>query len=144
MIVFDASALLNIVRSLGPDSLDHLKGNFILTLTPYEIGNALWRESVLLNRISIEEALSTLELMTSSYKILNIISPKNASLILKLAHELRITYYDSSYLVASQELNAKLVTDDEKLRRRVREEEDLVISILGRKIEILSTEELIH
>ncbi|MGC8932778.1 MAG: type II toxin-antitoxin system VapC family toxin [Candidatus Methanodesulfokora sp.] len=144
MRVFDASALLNIIRSLGPDSFSYLRGNFILTLTPYEIGNALWREATLLSRISIEEALSTLDLINSLYKILKIVSPNNILLILDLANKLRITYYDSSYLVASHELDAELVTDDEELRRKVQENGDLITDILRKEIKILSTKELIR
>ncbi|MCR6669704.1 MAG: hypothetical protein NDF51_06865, partial [archaeon YNP-WB-040] len=74
----------------------------------------------------------------------NMVSPKDMLLVLKLAQALRVTYYDSSYLVASKELNADLVTDDENLSRRVWEKEDLVVSMLGRKIGIFSTKELIH
>lgn len=41
MFVFDASALLNLIRFTGSNALDYLKGNYTLTLTPYEVGNAL-------------------------------------------------------------------------------------------------------
>ena len=56
-LVFDASALLNLIRNHGQDALEYLRGNYVLTLTPYEVGNALWKEAVLLNRVSIDEAL---------------------------------------------------------------------------------------
>ena len=51
-LVYDSSALLNIVRLAGDRAIRYLKGNYILTLTPYEIGNALWKESILLNILS--------------------------------------------------------------------------------------------
>jgi predicted nucleic acid-binding protein len=143
-LIFDTSALLNLIRSLGSDAFRYFNGNYILTLTPYEIGNALWREATLLNRIPIDEAYLTLNLITSSFKVLNIITPSNTLLILKLAYELKITYYDSSYLVASYELNAKLVTDDERLKRKIQLEEDLITKILGGKIMLYSTKELIN
>jgi len=47
-------------------------------------------------------------------------------------------------LVTSKELNTDFVTDNENLSRRVWEKEDLVVSMLGRKIGIFSTKELIH
>jgi len=50
-LLYDASALLNFIRRLGEDSLESLRGNYILTLTSYEVANALWREAVLLRRI---------------------------------------------------------------------------------------------
>ena len=54
--LFDASALLNLVRRLGEESLKILEENYILTLTIYEVGNALWRETRLLRRLTIDEA----------------------------------------------------------------------------------------
>ncbi|RLG72653.1 MAG: hypothetical protein DRO23_10110, partial [Thermoprotei archaeon] len=116
----------------------------ILFLTLYEVGNALWREAALLKRISINEALSLLESISNLCKILNIITPHNNLLIMKLAHELRITYYDSSYIIASYELNAGLVTDDEKLRKRISLSEKTLIKVLGRRISVYSIRELLR
>jgi len=141
-LVFDASALLNLVRSAGSSAFNYLKGNYILSLTLYEIGNALWRETTLLKRIPVSEALSLLESISNIRKIMDTINPRNNLLILKLAHELRITYYDSSYIIASYELNAGLVTDDEKLRKKILLGEKTLIKVLGRKISVYSTREL--
>ena len=55
------------------------------------------------------------------FRVLKVTSPKDVRLVLKLARKLGVTYYDSSYLAASWELGTVLVTDDEKLRRRVEE-----------------------
>jgi len=141
-LVFDASALLNLVRSAGSSAFNYLKGNYILSLTLYEIGNALWRETTLLKRIPVSEALSLLESISNIRKIMDTINPRNNLLVLKLAHELRITYYDSSYIIASYELNAGLVTDDEKLRKKILLGEKTLIKVLGRKISVYSTREL--
>ena len=141
--IFDASALVNIIRFLGSEALPYLKGNYILTLTPYEVGNALWKEATLLNRLSIDEALLLMTLIERACRVLNIVSPRNASLVLRLAYELRLTYYDSSYITASYELDAELVTDDEKLRKRVRECRDILLKVLGREVIVCSTRELI-
>ena len=72
-LVFDVSALLNIIRLLGSDALSYLKGNYILTLTLYEVGNALWKEATLLNRISVDEALSVIDSVSQVCKILNML-----------------------------------------------------------------------
>jgi len=107
------------------------------------VGNALWREATLLNRLSINEALSLMNMMEYACKVLNMISPHNTSLTLKLAHELKITYYDSSYITSSYELNAELITDDEKLKKRVEEGKDIILKVLGGEVAIRSTRELI-
>jgi len=143
-LVFDASALLNLIRSAGSSAFNYIKGNYILFLTLYEIGNALWREATLLKRISISEALSLLKSISNICKIMNTINPHNNLLVMKLAHELRITYYDSSYIIASYELNAGLVTDDEKLRKKILLSEKALAKVLGRKISVYSTRELLR
>lgn len=142
--IFDASALLNIIRFLGSEALPHLKDNYILTLTLYEVGNALWKEATLLSKISIDEALSLMNVVERMCRFLNIVSPRNTSLALKLAHELGTTYYDASYIVAAYELNAELVTDDEKLRRRVEARRDVLLKVLSRGITVRSTRDLIR
>ncbi len=57
---------------------------------------------------------------------MNITIPINISLVFKLANEIKITFYDLSYIVSSFELDADLVTDDNKLRRKIDEENELV------------------
>ena len=74
-LVFDASALLNIVRMLGPRALDYLRGGYILALTPYEVGNALWKEATLIKRITLDEALTLLESLERVYEVMSIVSP---------------------------------------------------------------------
>lgn len=142
-LVYDSSALLNIVRLVGDRAIKYLKGNYILTFTPYEVGNALWKESALLNMLSIDKAVAVLQYITQIYRIMNIVSPVDVSLVFKLASEMRITFYDSSYIVSSFELNAGLVTDDNKLRRRIGERSESIKKILGGGIKIYSTQELI-
>jgi len=88
--VFDSSALLNIVRALGEDSLKYIRGSYISTLTLYEVGNALWKEATLLNRLSIEEALSLLEAIKNMYRVLRIVEPRDILLALNSHIDLRL------------------------------------------------------
>jgi len=142
-VLLDASALLNIVRSLGPDALNYIKGCYELALTPYEIGNAIWKEATLLERLTIDEALTLLNLISLIHRYLNIVNPRNTVAVLKLAYELRITYYDASYVVAANEFGLPLVTDDTKLRKRLETSMDIVAEILGKEVEVLSSSEYI-
>ncbi len=141
--VFDSSALLNIVRILGADAVDYLRGNYILTLTLYEVGNALWKETTLLRRISAEEAIKLLNLISDTCKILNITAPEDPLKALRLACTLKITYYDSAYITVAYEQNATLVTDDRKLREKIRREGEVVVKILGGKVNAISTNDLV-
>ena len=63
MMLMDASAILKLVRTGKELALDLLEGNALLTLTPYEVGNALWKGAKLLGRITLEEAMELQETM---------------------------------------------------------------------------------
>ncbi|RLE90669.1 MAG: hypothetical protein DRJ55_06640 [Thermoprotei archaeon] len=132
-LLYDASALLNLIRRLGEDSLESLRGNYILTLTPYEVANALWKEAVLLHRITVEEARSLLSFVSAAYKLLKPVKPANMLLVLRVACDLKITCYDSAYIVASHEQEARLVTDDDKLRKRIQKRKEQIVKILGKE-----------
>jgi len=141
-ILFDASALLNIIRMLGENAVNYLRGNDILTLTPYEIGNALWKEAALLKTISIEEALALLNYADKVYGVMNMLPPSNCSLTLKIAYAIGATYYDSAYIVTAAENNLALATDDTGLSKKIRLHREKIRELLGKEIEILSTRNL--
>ncbi len=143
-LLFDSSALLNLIRMIGGSSIRYLRGNYVLSLTPYEIGNAVWKEATLLKTISINEALALLQYIDKLYSFLRVISPSSPGLVLRVAHSLRITYYDSSYIVAAAENELVLVTDDEKLAKRIRSHSDNLRSIIGKDVEVVNTERLLR
>ncbi len=81
-LLFDSSALLNLIRMIGGSSIRYLRGNYVLSnyvlsLTPYEIGNAVWKEATLLKTISINEALALLQYIDKLYSFLPVISPSS-------------------------------------------------------------------
>ncbi|MBS7648078.1 MAG: type II toxin-antitoxin system VapC family toxin [Candidatus Bathyarchaeia archaeon] len=141
-LLFDASALLNIIRLHEHDAYEILQGNLTLSLTKYEVGNALWKETMLLKRISIEEALEAISLLDKILKIMSVADPLSGDTAFKLAYNLQITYYDASYILAAAEKNAKLVTDDAKLTRKIQENTSIITEILGKKLEISSSNKL--
>jgi len=72
---------------MGHDSLALLKEGYVLPLTIYEVGNALWKEATLLTRISVEEALLMLRQVKDIVnKFMSTVDLKDADLALKLAH----------------------------------------------------------
>lgn len=139
--LFDASALLNIIRTYGSSALRYLRGSYILTLTPYEIGNALWKEATLIKSLTINEAITLLNMISKVYNCLNIVSPKNSIMVLRLAHELRLTYYDSSYVVSATLLNVPLITDDAKLRKQIKLHKNKIKELLHRHVTVYSSDE---
>lgn len=143
-LLFDASAFLNMVRIYGREARRTLKGNLVLSFTKYEVGNALWKEVTLLKRISVEEALEAISLLDKVLKLMIVVDPSNSSAVFRLAHNLQVTYYDASYILAAIERGAKMVTDDVKLIGKIQENINIINGILGRKPEILSSDKIQH
>ncbi len=137
--LFDASALLNIIREHGSKTLDITEGGYLLTLTPYEIGNAIWKEAVLHNRIKVDEAKELLKQISIIYKYMKIIDPRDQEKTLHIAADLRITYYDASYITAASELNTILVTDDIKLIKTIEKKETKLNKIIGKTLNAITS-----
>lgn len=71
--MLDSSALLNIVRTLGSRALQRIKGSYTLTLTPYEIGNALWKEATLLKRVALRESTYIFNTVMQLLKFIHVV-----------------------------------------------------------------------
>ncbi|MCS7104335.1 MAG: type II toxin-antitoxin system VapC family toxin [Thermofilaceae archaeon] len=140
--LYDASALLNLLRELKADARSVLKGHYILSLTKYEVGNAVWKEACLRRRLSVEEAEELLRLLNVVYKLLDVVEPFDWDLVLKVACALEVTVYDSAYIVTSIERGFTLVTDDEKLRRKSESSSRHLKELLGREPLILCSEDV--
>ena len=63
-LLFDANAIYRLIRESPDDATDRLIEGSTIQLAYYELGNALWRECLLLNRITNEEAEKSLPLCT--------------------------------------------------------------------------------
>jgi len=143
-ILFDASAFLNIIRKEREKAYNILVNSYVLTLTPYEIGNAIWKEAKLQKRISLKEALELLNAIFKVMRKIKIIEVKYKNKVFKIAYTLRVTYYDASYIVAAAENNLILVTDDEKLLNKLKESEKILVKNFKIKIETLTSTKLLQ
>ena len=117
--LFDSNAIYKLIRETPDKALDKLMEGATISLAYYELGNALWRESHLLKRISIDEAQKSLSLMYSMLSRVNVtdVSAEEGNKILETAHEFNLTFYDSAYLVVANKNSTILVTDDGKLAK---------------------------
>jgi predicted nucleic acid-binding protein len=130
--LFDAGASINVMIRKGGGALKLLKGQHMLDLTIYEVGNALWRLASLEKKISNEQACMLLEsfmLMMQNLQVLNINGMERS--VKELSAENRITFYDASYLIAAERNDLVLVTDDKVLERAA-----------SRKVEVLHSDDL--
>ncbi|MGB9729922.1 MAG: type II toxin-antitoxin system VapC family toxin [Thermoprotei archaeon] len=140
--LFDASALLNIVRRLEEKSLKILKGNYILTLTIYEIGNALWRETKLLKRLTVNNTVEILKAVIALTKFMQIIEPENPIEVLVTSNMMEATFYDTAYVITALQENLILVTDDEKLIAKIEKYQDMILEKYKRKIRVIESTDL--
>lgn len=140
--LFDASALLNIVRRLGEKSLKILKGNYILTLTIYEVGNALWRETKLLKRLTEDDAVEILKAVLALTKFMQILEPEDPIEVLVKSNIMEATFYDTAYVITALRENLVLVTDDERLAAKIEKHQDMILEQYRRKLRIIQSSTL--
>ena len=113
--LLDTSALINIKDKINIDEFAKQEKVqlFITQLTPFEFGNVIWK---FYNRgiISRDEAVIELDYFEKllDLKILNIINFEKRLEALKVAIELKISYYDAAYIATAKHNNLILITDD--------------------------------
>lgn len=119
--LFDASSLTNLIVEGGDSALDIVKSGYVLDLTPYEVGNAIWKMSILQKKIELKNAISLIGTVGKMIKRLNLISVRDIPLTeIMDAAGTNVTFYDASYIVAARLNNLTLITDDMKLATAAR------------------------
>ncbi|MEM1621942.1 MAG: type II toxin-antitoxin system VapC family toxin, partial [Metallosphaera sp.] len=93
-------------------------GNYTAPLARFELGNIIWKEVSLRKNLTREEGL---KLTTYVENILDtmVIAEVNMVRTEMIAISNDITYYDASFVSLASDLNVQLVTEDEKLRRKI-------------------------
>ena len=132
-LLFDSNIIYRLIRELPQDALEKLAEGTTIYLAYYELGNALWRECLLLKKISVDEAVKSLDLMYLILGRMQVASLDNETgqEILQTAHKFNLTFYDTAYLVEAKRSGKTLVTDDHKLAKVA---ETLGIKILSSKM----------
>jgi predicted nucleic acid-binding protein len=116
--LLDTSSLMLLMKTANlKTQLDFLQTSYLLDLTFYEVGNALWKETCLTKFITKNEA-PTLQkniqiVLTKTDKIC--CETTDFQKISEIAETENLSFYDSSYLFISQEKGLILVTEDKKL-----------------------------
>ena len=109
--LLDANAFLDLVKRRTL-----VKGQYILDLTIYEIGNAIWKEAVLFKTLTKDEAVTLMDEITNIVQKLNIIRIQDdLDKIMEIAIKEQLTFYDAAYLYFAKKYQLILVTNDKKL-----------------------------
>lgn len=139
--LLDASALLPLVTKLGKELIAKAAKERLATtdLAIYEAYSSLWKLSTLLRSISIEEAVQTATVLRdlTERRVIHLaeVGRLDLAATLRLACDEKLTFYDSSYVMAAKDDGAALVTEDERLRESAgRHVEALRFAGLERKL----------
>ena len=117
--LIDASSLMLLMKTANIQTeLDHLRTSFLLDLTFYEVGNAIWKETCLTKFLTKNESeVLRNRIQTVLTRIDKILSEaSNFQKILDISESEKLSFYDSSYLFAAKEKGLVLVTEDKELR----------------------------
>jgi len=110
--LIDASALLDLIRKKREEILDQ----YILDLTIYEIGNAIWKEAYLFKTLTKREATDFMKNFSNIKVKMKIIKVENdLEDIMDMAIKEKLTFYDAAYLYFAIKNKLVLVTNDKKL-----------------------------
>ena len=121
MYVFDPSAIAILLKRTGEKAVKILKNQQTLDLARYELGNIIWKESVLRKTISTEEAISKAKHLAKLFKIMEIFkieTDMDFGETMKIASKLKLTFYDAAYLYVARKNKLKLVTEDKELKEK--------------------------
>jgi len=111
--VFDSSSLLEAMKR---NAVAVLAGNYTLDLARYELANALWKQHILLHRISEDDLNNLVRIAKDVMDVLEILSTGcHEEEVIKLSSKLKLTFYDASYVFHAISMGASLVTEDEQL-----------------------------
>jgi predicted nucleic acid-binding protein len=122
--LLDASALLPLITRRGKGLLTEVSREYLITtdMAVYEACNSLWKLVTLLRSVSLEDAVTAatvLKSLTAREMIhLSNFVDLNLTKTLEKACEDKLTFYDASYIVAAEDTEATLVTEDKKLQKK--------------------------
>jgi predicted nucleic acid-binding protein len=119
--LLDASAFMLLIKKADAlKTFECLKNSSILDLTYYEIGNAIWKETVLLKLLTPEGARTLQTMAQTVLTRTDCMSPEPDSFekIIEIARTEKLTFYDASYIYFAKEKMLRLVTEDTELKTK--------------------------
>jgi predicted nucleic acid-binding protein len=115
MKVFDSSSIYACVKT-GNHGL--LKGNYSVILARYELGNVIWKETMLHKTFSIAEARRLIDFIDKIMETMVLLHPPIEK-VFSTAVNFRLSYYDASYVYCAQNTSSILITEDVKLKNKI-------------------------
>ena len=117
--LFDASAIIIVAKNHPDKAQPVLEGEYLLDLTSYEVGNALWKINKLIDKTDKSmalEAINQASPLLAQMEVLKVDGEELGS-VMEVAYESGLSFYDSSYLQVARSKGLTLVTEDTNLLR---------------------------
>jgi predicted nucleic acid-binding protein len=133
--LFDASSILQIMKSLDEQrAFRLLADSYILDLTKYEVGNAIWKQYALRHSIDEDQFHQLLELLGQVLQKVEVaaVDYRDLASVGRIAAKEKATFYDSSYVACSRKGNLTLVTEDSHLAK-----------LAGKEVKVISSKQLV-
>jgi predicted nucleic acid-binding protein len=113
--LIDTSALYPLLISGNPFNVDEC---VISELTPYEVGNVLWREN---KQGKLKNPQKVATIFSEAMAPLKKIKLDSIAETLAIAIMRNLTFYDASYAYIAESQNLKLVTQDADLLKKCKQ-----------------------
>jgi predicted nucleic acid-binding protein len=115
----DASSIYEATRM---ERTHLLEGLYSVEIARYEIGNILWKHTSLLGDFSPSEAEEMMQVFTRAFAVMSLFQISGHEReVLGLGCELKIPYYDASYIYFADRQGLSLITEDAQLAKKGRE-----------------------
>jgi len=116
--IFDSSTIFKAIKE---NKVEVLANNSTLDLTRYELGNILWKEHTLHKRISREELEKLVKLVNNVLNLMETLTINcHEQETLNIADDLKITFYDASYIYHAKNNKTPLITEDNELTEKAK------------------------
>jgi len=115
--LIDASSIAILLGKIKEKAVEFLVNVATLDLALYELGNFIWKECILKKNINKEEALNMVKDLTEILGLMDLekIEKEDVRNVMMIALDLKLTFYDASYLYVANSKNKILVTNDNEL-----------------------------
>ncbi len=114
--LFDSSAIF---RGIKENKVELLANNCTLELARYDLGNILWKDYALQTKISEQESKTMAKTIKHTLAIMDVLGiDGNEEEILQTAMQLKITFYDASYVYFAKAKELQLITEDSRLIKK--------------------------
>jgi predicted nucleic acid-binding protein len=115
--LFDSSAIFTAIKE---NKIEFLTGNFTLELARYELGNIIWKDTILQAKISEHDSKMMAKAIKRTLGLMEVLGVAGSEEeILETAIQNKITFYDASYVYFAKAKELRLITEDLRLIKKV-------------------------